>query len=335
MACHRPFGMTIPPAATNTQDTVPEPTTSMDVTVVIPCYNGARFLEESLASVRNQSAPPREIIVVDDASQDNSVEIARGLGVQVIALEKNAGPSAARNAGIRLATSEYIAFLDADDRWRPNHLELVVSAFKPHPEAVLAFGQVAQLGESRRITDLHLPNGIPMDLSATLAYENCVPQSGAIARREMLLETPYDETMRYAEDYDLWLRLSRRGTMISIDAITLEWRGHENQASKAEVRMLDGAWKARLKYIAALGDGGEEFFSRIEEAMFRGWESELSDAWYWANGELFDAAVGKAPVVPHSERTLRKWKRKRQYLWNISQRLRSNARKLAATLRRS
>src|SRR5687767_2043013 len=94
------------------------------VTVVIPCYNGAAYLRTTIASVLSQTALPREVLIIDDGSTDNSAEVARSFGsaVKVISQE-NRGLSGARNRGIEEAQGEWVAFLDADDVWMPNKLE--------------------------------------------------------------------------------------------------------------------------------------------------------------------------------------------------------------------
>jgi glycosyltransferase involved in cell wall biosynthesis len=99
--------------------------------VVIPCYNAARFLGETLASVLGQTAPPAEVIVVDDGSQDESAAVAVAFGPPVrVVRQENQGECAARNRGIDEARGDWIAFLDADDVWEPRKLELQLRALE-------------------------------------------------------------------------------------------------------------------------------------------------------------------------------------------------------------
>ena len=105
------------------------------VSCVVPVFNGERFLPEALESVLLQTRPPDEIIVVDDGSTDRSGRIATALGAPVRCVrQKNAGPAAARNFGIRLATGDLLAFLDADDLWLPQKLELQLARLQARPE---------------------------------------------------------------------------------------------------------------------------------------------------------------------------------------------------------
>jgi glycosyltransferase involved in cell wall biosynthesis len=109
------------------------------ISVVIPMFNSAATIRRAMGSVFQQSYQPIEIIVVDDGSHDDGVAIIREsfCGVKVVS-QKNLGTSAARNAGILAATSDWIAFLDADDIWLPNHLETATKIISLYPEVHVA-----------------------------------------------------------------------------------------------------------------------------------------------------------------------------------------------------
>jgi glycosyltransferase involved in cell wall biosynthesis len=111
------------------------------VSVVIPAYNAARYLAEAVASVRTQTHAVHEIIVIDDGSTDATAEIARGLGVR-FAHQANAGPAAALNHGVSLATGRLIAFISADDLWVPEKLALQLATLAAGPAKALAFGHL-------------------------------------------------------------------------------------------------------------------------------------------------------------------------------------------------
>ena len=105
------------------------------VTAIIPVHNGEHFLRDALDSILAQSHPPSEIIVVDDGSTDRTPEIARGYEPEVTYLrQQRSGPAGARNAGLRSASGDFIAFLDADDTWRPEKLERQLERFGGRPE---------------------------------------------------------------------------------------------------------------------------------------------------------------------------------------------------------
>ena len=107
------------------------------VTVIIPAYNSATSIRRTVESALNQEAAPKQVIVVDDGSTDNTVEVVRALGNRVCVLQQsNSGQGAARNAGLEIATGEFIAFLDADDYWRPGFLNATIHFLDQYPDTV-------------------------------------------------------------------------------------------------------------------------------------------------------------------------------------------------------
>jgi glycosyltransferase involved in cell wall biosynthesis len=146
----------------------------MKISVVIPAYNAAAFLPRSIASVRAQTLQPVEVIVVDDGSTDDTTAVAAGLGVRVIT-RTNSGPSAARNTGIQMASGDWIALLDADDRWSPEKLER---------QAKCASAETILIYTGIRVFDDHRIQGFRPAVDAAsavkmLRYTNPIPNSGA------------------------------------------------------------------------------------------------------------------------------------------------------------
>lgn len=116
------------------------------ITVVIPVYNGERFLDQAIRSVLAQTYSVAEIIVVDDGSTDSSAQITKRLGGSQVryVYQTNSGAASARNNGINLAQGPFLAFLDADDIWFPNKLELQMVAFEGNLELDMVFGHITQ-----------------------------------------------------------------------------------------------------------------------------------------------------------------------------------------------
>ncbi len=154
------------------------------ISVVIPVYNGARYLRETLDSVRWQTRQPDEIIVVDDGSTDDTPEILQAeTGIQVIRQE-NQGAGAARNRGIQHATGELIAFLDADDIWLPEKLEIQARELETNPTTgyilcgILEFHSPDMSGEMRQkvpVRNMDKPATLP---STALLRASCFEQVG-------------------------------------------------------------------------------------------------------------------------------------------------------------
>lgn len=200
----------------------------VEISVVIPGYNHARFLAQAIESVLDQSYPVREVIVVDDGSTDNTREIAAGFGDRIRYIyQDNSGPSRARNRGIREARYPWIALLDSDDWWLPEKIRLQTEALEREPGAVLVYSSVYWV---RQDGTWELRRALPPNrLWPRLRYHQCVLGSDSVVlvRRDALLEAGgFDETLIACEDWDLWVRLGvhHRFTCVSepVAAIRIE-----------------------------------------------------------------------------------------------------------------
>jgi glycosyltransferase involved in cell wall biosynthesis len=126
----------------------------VDVSVVIPVRNGERFLAEAIESALGQSRPPREVIVVDDGSSDSTSEVAQAFAARVRHVpQPPLGVAAALNRGVGLARGDLLAFLDADDTWTHDKLELQLAALRERPRLDAVFGHLANVGETGGIGD--------------------------------------------------------------------------------------------------------------------------------------------------------------------------------------
>ncbi|WP_129671687.1 glycosyltransferase family A protein [Candidatus Chloroploca sp. Khr17] len=127
------------------------------VSVIIPVYNGERFLAEALQSVLDQTLPPDEIIVVDDGSTDGSAAVAAQFAGVHLLRQTNRGVGAALNLGLSHARGDLFAFLDADDRWLPDKLARQVAALNADPTLDMVFGHVRQFQDGQDCTEEHRP----------------------------------------------------------------------------------------------------------------------------------------------------------------------------------
>jgi hypothetical protein len=190
------------------------------VSVVIPTYNRRRRVERAVASVLAQTFEDFELVVVDDGSEDGTRESLAGLDPRLrLHRQANRGPAAARNAGIRLARAPTVAFLDADNRWLPDHLEVLAAVLARFPEAVFASTCPAfRVAGEECPEDARLIDALPVALIANkFGYVSC----GA-ARREVLLDVGgFDERLTVGEDDDLWLRLALKGPFAMLQRRTI------------------------------------------------------------------------------------------------------------------
>jgi len=185
------------------------------VTVIIPAYNAERFIRRSINSVLAQTHPVSQIIVIDDGSKDTTRTILSNEYADKVTLleQQNGGPARARNAGLRIAAGEYIAFLDADDWWEPGKLAEQIRVLEQHPDAVGNYTGLRVVDEEENLL-VDLP---PVDhTNLREAFRWCnpgVPPSSVVLRRSALakLKDGYDERLRGSEDWNLWFRLVKHG----------------------------------------------------------------------------------------------------------------------------
>jgi glycosyltransferase involved in cell wall biosynthesis len=228
--------------------------TGNSISVVIPAYNAAKYLPESLNSVLSQTLPPDEILVIDDGSTDDTVAVASAFpGVRVASYE-NAGPSAGRNRGMALATGDWVAFLDHDDLWLPQKLEKQMRMLNSHPEADVCVtgSQLFQDVDGKRLfTEPTIPP--PSEkLGRSLYGETRLCPSFVIVRRSMLRTVGDFETkQRKAEDWDYWLRLEQAGArFVSCPEVLGLYRVHAANASKGAWLMYEGEMETYERRIA-------------------------------------------------------------------------------------
>src|SRR5688500_12073226 len=274
----------------------------MSISAVIPVFNGAGHLADALDSIASQTLRPDEVVVADDGSTDRSAAIAAAWGATVVRMPSNGGPAGARNAALRASTGDLVAFLDAGDRSAPSHLERVAGLLERYPEAIVAFGGVQRFGARTGRNQPMLPEGVPSHVDPLLLGPN-IPQGAAIVRRAVLTEVGgYAEELRYAEDYDLWLRLAPLGPFVATHEPTLHYRFHAGQSSRALCGMFEGAWRARERALAAASErvGGLER-AALCARLLRHWELDLQAAWHYRSREPLATVLAQHPRVPDSE----------------------------------
>jgi glycosyltransferase involved in cell wall biosynthesis len=186
------------------------------VSVIIPAYNAAPFITETLDSVFRQTFKHFEVILINDGSPDTEEleQAIRPYRDRIVYLKQaNRGPSAARNAGIRRAGGEFVAFLDADDWWSPEYLAEQMKLFEQTPSLGLVYSDLLEgdVPYSRAC-----PSRGPVTFEGLVTESCSIPTSFAVARRQAVLDAGlFDERLWRCEDFDLWLRMAYRGAQIS------------------------------------------------------------------------------------------------------------------------
>ena len=214
--------------------------------VVIPCFNQAQFLGESIGSALGQTHPHVEVVVVDDGSSDNTRTVATSFpGIRVVP-RANGGLPAARNSGLAAASGTYVVFLDADDRLLPRAVAIGVDALRERPHHSAAFGwyrQVDVAGHPLPTPPLARLDGEPYE--ALLRTNWTGGQPTAVYRRDVLDAIGwFDESLQAAEDYELNLRIVHASRIHRHGQVVVEYRRHAGTMSTDLLLMLDQVLQA-------------------------------------------------------------------------------------------
>ena len=215
-----------------------------NVSVIIPTFNRAHFIEKSVSSVLSQTLKPAEVIVVDDGSNDKTWDILKNLGFSLSEARKNTlryiykengGVSSARNVGIELSSSEYLALLDSDDQWKPTKLEAQLSSLKKENFSHrVSHTDEIWIRKGIRVNQhkKHIKNG--GDLFKKCLKMCCISPSSALIHRSVFNDVgSFDEKLKACEDYDFWLRYCAfEKTHFLNEQLTIKNGGHSDQLSQ-------------------------------------------------------------------------------------------------------
>lgn len=263
----------------------------MKVCVVIPAYNAAGYVREALDSVAGQGAPPDQVVVVDDGSRDDTARVVRDWIAAHPACDTrlveqaNGGIPVARNAGIRAGGGDWVALLDADDVWEPDHLSTLRAALAAAPDAVAAYGAGRLLVDGQvqpRLYDEFWDNpsrrhGRPIDGTDCLRIDGAAlsrlihgnfikPSSLCFSRAAALAVGLFDEGLRVSEDREFLIRLLLSGDFVYAPTPITRYRWHDDNASshKNSRRNMEYA----LRALHRIGDNSAAF-DPPQRAAFR------------------------------------------------------------------
>ena len=301
----------------------------MRISVIIPAFNRAGIISEALSSVRAQTSPPFETIVVDDASSDGTADIAQREGARVIRLKINRGAAGARNEGIRVANGEAIALLDSDDYWEPHHLATVGSLLEENPDAAAAGSAVRYVGSRSGVWKGRIPEGPPAVVVREAFKDWLTPTSTTVVRREALIEIGgYDESERYSEDFDLWLRLARRFRFVASREITATCRSHDDQLSANLERQWFALYKFRIRALREImRERDLTLANDLSEILRVHWANDVQRAWDNGRSAWLKQLLSLGPLIPDLPRSQR-------VRWAVRSRIPERARPFCRTILR-
>lgn len=296
----------VAPTATN------EPTSTTDsaaVSVVVPSYNHAPFIEQTLRSIFRQTHAPAELLVIDDGSTDNSPQIIERVLKDApcpcaLVVRANRGLTATLNEGFaRTSGTRFFAYLGSDDLWLPEFLAARVALLAARPRAVLAYGHAYSIDEHARIIDCttdwarYVDGDVRRMLLSVLA-----PLSPTVVyRRDALARHRWNEQARL-EDYELYLRLSAEGEFAFDPRILSAWRQHGYNTSSNLALMLDERLKAQARAGAQLGLSAAELARYQARARFRSAQELLRQGHKLTALKLFLTHLRGVPSVPEAAR---------------------------------
>lgn len=272
------------------------PETAELISVVVPAYNREASIGRSIHSVLRQTWPNMEIIVVDDCSEDGTVAVVEAIGdprIRIVRMERNGGPSVARNRGIAEANSRWVAFQDSDDEWLPDKLSQQMARIKAMgPDCVAVYCGMAVEGglndsKDARLHVRYLPRSdirrTEGDVREVLDSTSLVSTQMLIARKDALLAIGgFDENLNALEDWDLSIRLAEQGPFAFVDRILVIQRFSPNSITGDQRRRLHARAKILAKHADRMASAPRNLAQqyRILAGEYRreGFDAEARDA---------------------------------------------------------
>jgi hypothetical protein len=270
-----------------------EPVARPRLSVVIPAYNVAPFVAEAIVSALTQTVAELDVVVVDDGSTDGTAAVVAAIADPRLRLvqKPNGGLSSARNAGIRAARAPFVGFLDADNRWRPDkaarHLEVMESA----PTIAVTFSDSAYIDERGRPTGQLLAARLAEPgLLEAVRYNWLGNGSTPVVRRAVFATVGgFDESLRAAEDQDLWVRILHRGAgrIVRVPAVLTEYRIRDGSLSMVPEVFIQGGEALYAKFRRDLPGVPGSVLDRGRAGLYRVASRKcpaggrVDEAWRW------------------------------------------------------
>lgn len=219
------------------------------VSIVIPCFNQAHFLQEAIESIVRQTYQNYEIIVVNDGSRDETNRVANSFKGTILLEQTNQGLATSRNNGLKKCKGEFVMFLDADDRLEPTALAIGVNTLRASPNCVFVSGFCQLIDESGKPRHTIQPHLYSDDSYESLLRSNFIWSPSCVMYRRDLFDTikPFDNNLNATADYELYLRIAREFPVFHHSQIVTNYRQHRSSMSRNYKMMLDSVLKVYEK----------------------------------------------------------------------------------------
>lgn len=291
------------------------------VSIIMPCYNGADHLLQSVGSIRSQTHSDWELVLIDDGSTDGSPDLIRRLTQEerrIVALRQpNAGLVAARNRGLSAARGEFIAFLDADDSWHPEFLSEMTAALDANPKAAVAYCGWQNVGARPPRDRPYVPPDYEADRKLELLLKDCPwPVHAALVRAPFFeAHGAFDDSFSACEDYDLWLRLAMGNPIVRVARVLAYYHHHGGeQMTRDKARIALNHFKVQEKFLSGHPQVRRTLGSRKVREVTLGQLLRRGYAAYWSRDLPASRAIFRE-VIKHGYGAPRDWLYMFSSLW--------------------
>ena len=271
------------------------------ISVLLPCYNAAATLQESLDSVLRQSFTDFEVLVLDDGSTDAPIPPAADPRVRCLRSEQNLGLSRQLNIGLEQARGEFVARLDADDVALPERLFKQLDLMLQHTEIGIC-GCQAQLFDASGDLEIWDYPTDPALCHSTLFLRSCFLHPGVMMRRSLLEKhgLRYDESLEVAQDYELWYRILKHSSGTNLDSALVRYRVSDAQLSREKHDLKEQETRSiHTSILADLGIGGLDIYERVLAPVWDESREFFSTVADWLN-TAFDANEARGIFPRHA-----------------------------------
>ncbi|MCC6852369.1 MAG: glycosyltransferase [Comamonadaceae bacterium] len=264
------------------------------ISVVMPCFDAAAHLAQSIASVRAQTLSEWELVFVDDGSTDGSVALAEALArddarIRVVR-QPNRGVCAARNAGLAAARGEYLAFLDADDTWEPDFLAQMLAALEAHPQAGIAYCGWQNLGLPGGRGQPYVPPELEGPDKLAKLFDSCQwPIHACLARlADVRAAGGFDPRFKTSEDMLLWLKLGKSRPLVRVPRVLAYYHFHDAQTTRDKAAAAINHLRVQKSFVAEFPDDAARIPRAARRASMQGRLARKGLECHWA-GDIDNA----------------------------------------------